>query len=126
MIRALTALALLWSAACSAAEPQTPSAAGVRAPDVSGAQPPVVQPITLDPSTPPPLASGTTASVRATTFGRLAASPPPASLTLSCAGAFAQGGTALCRTLPGARIIVDGADRGEADAQGWAVIGFDR
>ena len=55
-----------------------------------------------------------------------AASPAPATLTLNCAGAFTQGGVALCRTLPGASISVDGVPSGEADAQGWAVIGFNR
>jgi murein DD-endopeptidase MepM/ murein hydrolase activator NlpD len=56
------------------------------------------------------------------------AGPPPAptSLTLNCAGAFTQGGVALCRTLPGAAISVDGVASGEADANGWAVIGFMR
>jgi hypothetical protein len=53
-------------------------------------------------------------------------SPPPTTLTLNCAGAFTQGGVALCRTLPGASIGVDGVPSGEADAQGWAVIGFNR
>lgn len=52
--------------------------------------------------------------------------PPPASLTLACAGAFTQGGVALCRTLPGAAMFVDGLASGQADAQGWAVIGFNR
>jgi murein DD-endopeptidase MepM/ murein hydrolase activator NlpD len=52
--------------------------------------------------------------------------PPPATLTLACAGAFTQGGVALCRTLPGAAISVDGVASGAADAQGWAVIGFNR
>lgn len=52
--------------------------------------------------------------------------PPPATLTLNCAGAFTQGGIALCRTLPGAAIAVDGVASGQADAQGWAVIGFNR
>jgi murein DD-endopeptidase MepM/ murein hydrolase activator NlpD len=56
------------------------------------------------------------------------AGPPPAptELTLNCAGAFTQGGVALCRTLPGAAISVDGVASGEADANGWAVIGFTR
>lgn len=54
------------------------------------------------------------------------APPPPASLTLACAGAFTQGGVALCRTLPGAAMFVDGVASGQADAQGWAVIGFNR
>lgn len=54
--------------------------------------------------------------------------PPaaPTTLSLNCAGAFTQGGTALCRTLPGAAIYVDGVASGAADAQGWAVIGFNR
>ncbi len=54
------------------------------------------------------------------------APPPPTTLSLNCAGALVQGGIALCRTLPGAEIVVDGEARGRADAQGWAVIGFDR
>lgn len=45
---------------------------------------------------------------------------------LACAGAFTQGGVALCRATPGAEILVDGAAAGRADAQGWAVIGFTR
>jgi murein DD-endopeptidase MepM/ murein hydrolase activator NlpD len=52
--------------------------------------------------------------------------PAPAELSLNCAGALVQGGLALCRTLPGAEIYVDGTARGAADAQGWAVVGFDR
>jgi murein DD-endopeptidase MepM/ murein hydrolase activator NlpD len=54
------------------------------------------------------------------------APPPPSSMALTCAGAFTQGGIALCRTVPNAAIFVDGAERGAADAEGWAVIGFDR
>lgn len=54
------------------------------------------------------------------------APPPPALMALSCAGAFTQGGVALCRTQPGAAIYVDGVASGEADTQGWAVIGFNR
>jgi murein DD-endopeptidase MepM/ murein hydrolase activator NlpD len=50
----------------------------------------------------------------------------PSELTLACAGAFTQGGVALCRTLPGAQLFVDGVASGQADAQGWAVIGFTR
>ena len=45
---------------------------------------------------------------------------------LACAGAFTQGGVALCRASPGALMFVDGAEAGRADAQGWAVIGFTR
>jgi hypothetical protein len=52
--------------------------------------------------------------------------PPPATLQLNCAGAFTQGGIALCRTLPGASITVDGAEAGTADSDGWSVIGFTR
>lgn len=52
--------------------------------------------------------------------------PPPQTMGLACAGAFTQGGVALCRTMPGAEILVDGAASGNADAQGWAVIGFNR
>ena len=52
--------------------------------------------------------------------------PPPEHLSLRCAGAFTQGGIALCRTLPGAAISVDGVASGEADSEGWAVVGFNR
>jgi murein DD-endopeptidase MepM/ murein hydrolase activator NlpD len=52
--------------------------------------------------------------------------PPPATMSLACAGAFTQGGVALCRTLPRAALTVDGHASGEADAQGWVVIGFTR
>jgi len=55
-----------------------------------------------------------------------APAPVPTTLSLTCAGALVQGGIALCRTLPGAEILVDDVARGHADAQGWAVIGFDR
>jgi murein DD-endopeptidase MepM/ murein hydrolase activator NlpD len=55
-----------------------------------------------------------------------AAPPAPTQLTLECAGAFTQGGVVLCRTLPGAAIFVDSVASGQADAQGWAVIGFPR
>jgi murein DD-endopeptidase MepM/ murein hydrolase activator NlpD len=54
------------------------------------------------------------------------APPPPTSMSLACAGAFTQGGVALCRTMPGAEISVDGIARGVADSEGWAVIGFSR
>ena len=52
--------------------------------------------------------------------------PPPQTLSLNCAGAFTQGGIALCRTLPGAIVSVDGARAGAADSQGWIVVGFTR
>jgi murein DD-endopeptidase MepM/ murein hydrolase activator NlpD len=54
------------------------------------------------------------------------APPAPTQLTLACAGAFTQGGTALCRTLPGAAVLVDGEAFAAADRDGWAVIGFRR
>lgn len=52
--------------------------------------------------------------------------PTPTTLTLNCAGAFTQGGVAVCRTLPGAAISVDGVESGQADAEGWAIVGFTR
>lgn len=52
--------------------------------------------------------------------------PAPTTLSIECAGAFTQGGVALCRTLPGAAVTVDGAGAGSADGDGWAVIGFTR
>ena len=51
---------------------------------------------------------------------------PPTTMSLNCAGAFTQGGVALCRTMPGAAISVDGVASGEADENGWAVVGFNR
>jgi murein DD-endopeptidase MepM/ murein hydrolase activator NlpD len=52
--------------------------------------------------------------------------PTPPASQIDCAGAFAQGGIVVCRTLPGARVYVDGVYRGDADGQGWFVAGFDR
>jgi len=52
--------------------------------------------------------------------------PPPQTLTLNCAGSFTQGGVAVCRTMPGAVMTVDGADVGNADRDGWALVGFTR
>lgn len=52
--------------------------------------------------------------------------PVPTTLSLTCAGAFTQGGVAVCRTMPGAQLTIDGADAGGADRDGWAVIGFTR
>jgi murein DD-endopeptidase MepM/ murein hydrolase activator NlpD len=52
--------------------------------------------------------------------------PPTPQRGLECAGAFTQGGVAVCRTAPGASISVDGVASGQADARGWAVIGFNR
>lgn len=70
------------------------------------------------PETPPPVATPPNQDV--------GPPPPPATLTLNCAGAFTQGGVGLCRTLPGAAILIDGVASGEADANGWALIGFNR
>ncbi len=55
-----------------------------------------------------------------------AETPAPTALALNCAGAFTQGGVVLCRTLPGAAVFVDGVASGQADARGWAVVGFNR
>lgn len=52
--------------------------------------------------------------------------PQPPEPDLECAGAFTQGGVVICRTLAGAAIAVDGVASGTADANGYAVIGFNR
>ena len=57
---------------------------------------------------------------------RVVAPEPAAELALNCAGAFTQGGLVVCRTRPHAQILVDGAEMGRADDNGWAVIGFTR
>lgn len=49
-----------------------------------------------------------------------------AALTLSCQGDFTQGGFAVCQVPPGAEILVDGEALTTSDAQGYAVVGFDR
>jgi hypothetical protein len=51
---------------------------------------------------------------------------PPPQTSIECAGAFTQGGTALCRTVPGAAVRVGDLDAGHADSNGWIVIGFNR
>jgi murein DD-endopeptidase MepM/ murein hydrolase activator NlpD len=43
-----------------------------------------------------------------------------------CHGAFVQGGLAVCRTLPGATLVLAGEPQGTADEQGLVVVGFDR
>ncbi len=101
MRAAFFALTLL-AGACAAAEPQTPPAAP--ATPVAEA-PPVAQPPVIAIPVPP---------------------PAPTTLSLTCVGELVQGGLALCRTLPGAEIVVDGQARGHADAQGWTIVGFDR
>ncbi|MDX2238450.1 MAG: M23 family metallopeptidase [Hyphomonadaceae bacterium] len=125
MIRALIAAAAL--ASCAAASPAPVQETATQAPPA---------PITID--QPAPLApaapiaipltpvSGTTDALVAPDLSALPRSPASANPTLACAGAFAQGGLALCRTAPGADILVDGEMRGAANADGWAVIGFDR
>lgn len=54
------------------------------------------------------------------------AAPAPQAPSLRCAGAFTQGGIALCRAMPGAIVSLNGARVGAADADGWIVIGFTR
>ncbi len=131
-MRALALAGALWLAACAAAESQAPESEArqeTRAQETAPVDlpaPPLAPTPILDPSVAPPMAAGNTANVRAPQLTPLNAPPAPRELTLTCAGAFAQGGTALCRTLPGAQIHVDGRARGAADAEGWAVIGFDR
>jgi len=75
---------------------------------------------------PPEPASGRTDAWPTPDYSPFVGPPAPAQVAVHCAGAFVQGGVALCRTAPGATIRVDGEDRGRADARGWAVIGFDR
>jgi murein DD-endopeptidase MepM/ murein hydrolase activator NlpD len=53
-----------------------------------------------------------------------AQAPPRPPLT--CAGGFTQGGTVICKTAPGAMLILDGEERGATDENGWAVAGFAR
>lgn len=45
---------------------------------------------------------------------------------LACSGRFTQGGLVLCRTAPGAELFIEGESVGAADANGWAVVGFNR
>lgn len=52
--------------------------------------------------------------------------PAPTLAALDCNGHFDQGGFIVCRTLPGAEVFADGKALTRADAQGYAVIGFDR
>ncbi|MBI1187167.1 MAG: peptidoglycan DD-metalloendopeptidase family protein [Alphaproteobacteria bacterium] len=127
-MKRLLAAALIALAGCAAAEtppePQPVAEPIVETP--APAPPPAATAPVFDPTVAQPLAAGHTDAVAAPTLQPIGASPAPRDLTLRCAGAFQQGGAALCRTQPGARIVVDGADRGAADANGWAVIGFDR
>ncbi|HVY83706.1 MAG TPA: M23 family metallopeptidase [Caulobacterales bacterium] len=122
-MRALLAALLL--AACVAAEaPAQGQSASTSVQRTTIAETPRTAPEVLPiPSAP---ASGSTSAWPAPQLAALAAPAPPTQVDVQCAGAFAQGGVALCRTTPGATIRVDGEERGRADAQGWAVIGFDR
>lgn len=52
--------------------------------------------------------------------------PAPVPIALDCSGAFAQGGVIVCRTEPGALLLVDNVVQGNADSEGWLVTGFDR
>lgn len=106
MKQAILATMALVIAACTAAQSQPVTA--------QPAEPPVARPPVIAipvPAPPPPQAQ---------------IPPAPTTVTLSCAGSYVQGGIALCRTLPGARLFVDGTERSRADANGWVVLGFDR
>lgn len=76
-----------------------------------------------------PQAAQTTLPVTPPPIAAPAAPPPmpaPAPISLECAGAFTQGGVVVCRTEIGAKVLVDHVERGNADAEGWFVAGFDR
>ena len=51
---------------------------------------------------------------------------PPTTPSLRCAGAFTQGGIALCRTMANAAVSLDDAEINRADADGWIIVGFTR
>ena len=59
----------------------------------------------------------------ATALAPRALAAPPG---LQLQGRFQQGGFAIGRTAPRARVILDGEDMGPASAEGLFVIGFDR
>lgn len=50
------------------------------------------------------------------------ASPDPA---IACDGEHRQGGVLLCRTVPGASVVLDDVET-RADAGGWVILGHDR
>jgi len=50
----------------------------------------------------------------------------PQPMSLECGGALTQGGVVLCRATPGAEIRINDEAVTHADADGWAVIGFNR
>lgn len=72
------------------------------------------------PETPTPVADAPAEIIEAAT------PPPPQTPSLRCAGAFTQGGIALCRTMPGAIVALNGDRVGAADPEGWIVVGFTR
>ena len=120
-MRALVVVLFLIGCAAAAPAPAAPET-NAPAPIVQTPTPPAIATFAI----PPTPAAGSTASWPVPNLTPISATPPPIAITVNCAGAFAQGGVALCRTIPGATIRVDGVERGHADAQGWAVIGFDR
>ena len=66
---------------------------------------------------------GLLAAVAGTAFATAARAEAPG-LVLN--GQFIQGGFAMGRTAPRARILLDGQEVGEASAGGLFVVGFDR
>lgn len=51
-----------------------------------------------------------------------AAAPEPA---ISCSGEHRQGGVLICRTAPGARVLIDEVET-RANENGWVILGHDR
>jgi len=47
-------------------------------------------------------------------------------VTFRCAGAFTQGGIAVCQGAPGSDVRIEGESVGRIDANGWIVVGFNR
>ena len=50
----------------------------------------------------------------------------PRDVTFRCAGAFTQGGIAVCQGAPGSDVRIEGESVGQIDANGWIVVGFNR
>jgi hypothetical protein len=50
----------------------------------------------------------------------------PQPVALECNGALEQGGSALCKTTPGAEVRVNGETIGHADDDGWITVNFNR
>jgi len=70
-----------------------------------------------------PTRRGALVSLAAAGLARPAWSAAP---PLALQGVFTQGGFAIGRTAPRARILLDGQDAGQASAQGLFIVGFDR